>query len=196
MNGKDLINGLNFIEDKFVQEAEFGQLLPEKKKINWKAWGAIAACFAMVAVIGTINLIKPYQESETPQISQDQATTVPDDNLNIYYVSEDGTIEGKSIEGDSTAENIFNEWAALNGVSGVTLVGSVYEEGGSEDLRESAINEEDAVETENYLKLTLTVSSEFSEYAEGENGDMLIESLRKTFSDYSDFDEFNLAIDE
>jgi flagellar biosynthesis/type III secretory pathway M-ring protein FliF/YscJ len=166
MNGKDLINGLNFVEDKFVQEAEYGQLLREKKKINWKVWVAIAACFAIAAVIGTVNLINPYQESETPQISQNQATAVPDENLNIYYVSEDGTIESKSIEG------------------------------GSEDLRESAAKEEDAVETENYLKLTLTVSSEFSEYAEGENGDMLIELLRRTFSDYSDFDEFNLAIDE
>lgn len=204
MKGKDLMNGLNFIEDQFVQEAEFTELKkssvidsivkgaksPMKKKLNWKAWGAIAACLAIVAVIGTANIMNPSLKSETPPPSQDGEVMIETANLNIYYLSENGTIESKSIEVSCTPENIFNEWATLNGVSDVTLVNSVYDDGGSEKLQGDTIE----YTSGNYFKLNLTVSSEFSVYAESEIGDLLIKSLRQTFSDYIDFDEFNLII--
>ena len=206
MKGKDLMNGLNFIEDQFVQEAEFKELKksnvidgvvkgaksPMKKKLNWKAWGAIAACLAIVAVIGTANLMKPYLENETPPNSSNGEVMIETANLNIYYLSENGTIESKSIEVSCTPENIFNEWATLNGVSGVALVNSAYDDGGNEKLQGDTVEYTPG----NYFTLNLTVSSEFSVYAESENGDLLIKSLRQTFSGYIHFDEFNLIVND
>lgn len=200
------MNGLNFIEDQFVQEAEFTELkkssvidsivkgakLPMKKKLNWKAWGAIAACLAIVAVIGTANIMNPSLKSETPPPSQGGEVMIETANLNIYYLSENGTIESKSIEVSCKPEDIFNEWATLNGVSDVTLVNSVYDNGGSEKLQGDKIEYTPG----NYFKLNLTVSSKFSVYAESEVGDLLIKSLRQTFSGYIDFDEFNLIISD
>ena len=112
------------------------------------------------------------------------------DYLNIYYLSENGTIESKSIEVSCTAENIFNEWAALNGVSDVTLVECVYDNGGSEKQQGGMVEYTPG----NHFKLNLTVSSKFTVYAESETGDLLVDSPRWTFSDYLYFDESHLSV--
>lgn len=202
MKGKDLMNGLNFVEDQYVQEAEFGKLkksnnidynmkgarLSMKKKSNWKAGGAIAACLAIAVFIGTAGLVNHLLDSEPSSPSQESEIVPMTDYLDIYYLSENGTIESKSIEVSYTAENIFNEWAALNGVSDVTLVECVYDNGGSEQQQGGMVEYTPG----NYFKLNLTVSSKFAIYAESETGDLLVESLRRTFRDYLYYDEFNL----
>ncbi len=49
--------------------------------------------------------------------------------------------------------------------------------------------------TGNHFTFDLTVSAEFSVYAESEHGNLMIQSLRQTFCEYIFIDDFNLIID-
>ncbi len=173
MKKEDFFEVLGELDDDIVKGAK--TLM--KKKMNWKAWGAMAACLAMVTVImvGSITL---------------NETMVETGYINIFYLSENGVIESKSVELHCAPEAIFNEWAALNNISDVTFVNCTYDDGGSEkqqgDMTEYTAG--------NYYTLELTVSTEFSSYAESEQGDLLIQSLRQTFCDYISIDDFNLII--
>ena len=90
-----------------------------------------------------------------------------------------------------TPEKIFYEWAALNNISGVTFVSCVYDDNGSEQMQGEMVEHTSG----SYFTLELTVSAEFSSYAESEQGDLLNQSLRQTFYEYVSFDDFNLVIE-
>lgn len=167
-----LYNSITNVDNQFVEEA---QGKTKKKKNSWRKWGAMAACLAIMISIGTFI----YGE-----------LTIETSNLNIYYLSENGTIEIKSIELNCIPKDIFNEWATLNNISDVTLVDCVYDDGGTETVQGGVVEHTHG----DYYTLTITLSSEFSMYAESENGKLLIETLRQTFYDYIHFDEFNLNI--
>ncbi len=173
MKKEDFFEVLGELDDDIVKGAK----TPMKKKMNWKAWGAMAACLAMVTVImvGSITL---------------NETMVETGYIKIYYLSENGAIENKSVELPCNPEDIFNKWAVLNNISDVMFVHCTYDDGGSEkqqgDLTEYTAG--------NYYTLDLTVSTEFSSYAESEQGDLLIQSLRQTFCGNNYIDDFNLII--
>ena len=48
MKKEDFFEVLGELDDDIVKEAKTTM----KKKVNWKAWGAMAACLAIVAVLG------------------------------------------------------------------------------------------------------------------------------------------------
>ena len=170
------------INEKYIEEARTHQ---KNKKSGWLKWGAMAACLAIVVAIGTLI---PRQTDDPMPSDQGSEVIIETSYLNIYYLSKNGTIESKSVEVRNTAEDIFNEWAALNNISDVTFVKCVYDNGGTETIKGDTIEHT----TGNYFTLTLTLSAGFSMYSESENGELLIKTLRQTFYDYSYFDEFNL----
>lgn len=132
----------------------------------------------------------PRQTTEPTLPNQGGELAIETSNLNIYYLSENGTIESKSVELNCIPKDIFNEWATLNNISDVTLVDCVYDNGGTETVQGEVVEHTNG----NYYTLTVTLSSEFSMYAESENGKLLIEALRQTFYEYIHFDEFNLNV--
>ena len=183
MKKEDFFEVLGELDDDIVKGAKTSM----KKKRNWKVWGAMVACLAVVIMAGSI--IPQVIPTETdPQGNENMIET---GKFNIYYLSERGTIENKSMEVRCTAEDIFNEWAILNNISDVVFVNCVYDDGGSEKLQGDVME----YIVGNRLTLNLTVSAEFSAYAESEQGDLLIQSLRQTFCDYISVDDFNLIID-
>ena len=184
MKEQRLLKAMGKVDGKYVEEASPAQ---QTKKPGWLKWAAMAACLALVIMAGSlVSRITPN-------------TTAPDDseialevrNLIIYYLSESGTIESESVEVSCTPENIFYEWAALNNISDVMFIGCVYDDNGSEQTRGEMVEHT----VGSYFTLDLTVSAEFSSYAESEQGDLLIQSLRQTFHEYISFDDFNLIIE-
>ena len=131
------------------------------------------------------------QKDYSAPSNQDSEGVVETSYLNIYYISENGAIESKSIEVNYAAKDIFNKWAELNNISDVAFVNCVYSNGGTE----TAQGEAAGYTPGNYYTLTITLSAEFSMHVESENGNLLIESLRQTFHGYLYFDEFNLTIE-
>ena len=183
MKKEDFFEVLGELDDDIVK----GDKTCMKKKRNWKVWGAMVACLAVVIMAGSII----PQVIPTKTNPPGNENIVETGNLKIYYLSERGTIENKTMEVRCTAEDIFNEWAVLNSISDVVFVNCVYDDGGSEkqqgDFVEHIVG--------NNFTLNLTVSAEFSVYAESEQGELLIQSLRQTFCDYISIDDFNLIIE-
>lgn len=185
MNTKKFSEALGEIDSKYIEISS--SYHSKHKKRSWIKWASMAACLAVIVAIGTLI---PHQTTVPTPPNQDGEIMIETSNLNIYYLSENGTIEAKSIEMRCIPEDIFNEWATLNNISDVTLVDCVYDDGGTEKAQGEIIEHTAG----NRFTLTLTLSAEFSTYTESENGDLLIESLRKTFYDYIYFNEFNLNI--
>lgn len=113
-------------DNKYVGEAT--NYKKKAKKPIWLKWGGIAACLAIAVAIGTLI---PRQTTDPIPPNQGGEVMIETSYLNIYYVSENGIIENKSIEVRNTAEDIFNEWAALNNISDVSLVDCIYDNGGT-----------------------------------------------------------------
>ena len=52
MRGKDLLNNISNVDDDLLAEAE-ASMIVSKKRHNWRKWIAVAACFFIVASVGT-----------------------------------------------------------------------------------------------------------------------------------------------
>lgn len=60
MKGKDLISGMNFVDDRFVNEAETETVVKAKKTAKMqKYWGAVAACLCLVVMGATVFINNP-----------------------------------------------------------------------------------------------------------------------------------------
>lgn len=173
MNAKKFSDAMSELDTKYVDEAL--NYKKKAKKPSWIKWGSAAARFAIAVVIG-VGILWRFN-NPTPQ-QQDIA---------IYFLSESGAIESKSVIVKSEPKDIFDVWAALNNVSDVTLVDCVYDTQGTEIVQK----DNNGV----YSTLSLTVSPEFSKCVLNGNGVFLIETLRRTFYDNNSFDNMNLIIE-
>lgn len=184
MRKEEFFEVLGELDDDIVKGAKAHM----KKNMNWVALGAMAACLAVVVTVGAA-LPRAAPMGPDPMQSEIEIET---EYIKIYYLSEKGTIESKSVELPCVPERIFNEWATLNGISDVTFVASSYDDGGSEkqqgDVTEYTVG--------SHYTFTLTLSSEFSAYTAREQGDLLVQSLRQTFCGYISIDDFRLSIED
>lgn len=80
MNGKDLLYGMNFVDDKFVEESEM-VMLNKRKSLHWRSYLATVACFILVVVTAifssTFNIPTPQSDYEQPPVN----STEPNPNL-------------------------------------------------------------------------------------------------------------------
>lgn len=83
MNGKDLMMGLNFVDEQFIQEAEKMQL-KKSNMVFLKRYGSLAACFIIVFIAAASflrtpeNVIPPNIVDGPPNI-----TDIPPDIVDI-----------------------------------------------------------------------------------------------------------------
>lgn len=69
MNGKDLLCGMSFVDDKFVEEAET-VMLNKRKSLHWRNYLATAACFVLVVI--TAIFVPTIMDTPTPQPGYEQ----------------------------------------------------------------------------------------------------------------------------
>jgi len=69
MRGTDLLNAMELVDGVYVEGADH---TPRKRKTGWAAWGAVAACFCLVAVAALSNP-RPTDAPSPP----DSAQTTP-----------------------------------------------------------------------------------------------------------------------
>lgn len=174
MNPKKFSEAMNELDARYIEEA-MNYKKNAKKPVLTKL-RTIAACIAAVAVIvgaGVLwKLIIP---------------TAAHNYVDIYFLTESGAMESKSVVVQNAPADIFDEWAAVNNVSDVSLVDCVYDAQGIETERK-----DDGGECSTLL---LTVSSEFSAYMSNKDSAFLIETLRRTFYDNNNFDNMILVIE-
>lgn len=83
MNGKDLMVGLNFIDERFIQEAEEKQL-KKSNMVFLKKYGSLAACFTVVFIMA-ISILRTQENVVPPDITDvpPSITDVPPDIVDI-----------------------------------------------------------------------------------------------------------------
>lgn len=95
MNGKDLMMGLNFVDEQFIQEAEVKRL-KKSNMVRFKKYVSIAACFAVV-FIASISILRTQEIVVPPHIVDDPpgTTDMPPDIVNqpTAYVLDLSTVK-------------------------------------------------------------------------------------------------------
>ena len=203
MKNEKLFRAIGDIGDDKIIEADANRIESKFTGRAWRKWGMVAACLAIALMI-TIPLLQretPENPGETILEPVGPEVAILYDDLNIYYVDEENTLACESVFIRHTAEDIFSKWAQLNRIADVELVEYLLSSNGVETIHGDPNDPDTAVSytVGDYFTITITLSLEFAHYADGENGLLLVESLKATFIEYHkniEIDEFNIIINE
>ncbi len=86
MKEKRLLKAMDKVDGKYIEEASPTQ---QTKKPSWLKWGGIAACFALVLLIGTFLLHTPQDDDVTIGSSVADAAPMVYVNDTLYKQSAD-----------------------------------------------------------------------------------------------------------
>lgn len=185
MKEKRLLNELGNVNDDFIEQAK-PKIKNNRKKL-YAVIGSVAATAAVfVAVFATGNgLLKNADNDFTNSSSAitNESTALAYSNINIYYLNGTSTEKAsKYLACDPKV--IFSEWKKLNSIGDdVRFIKCFINSNGKEKINES---------TATYIvgdkaTLELTISSDIKKYYEKHGEEPLLSSLKKTFTEYSDF---------
>lgn len=190
MKEKRLLNELGNVNDEFIEQAK-PKAKSNRKKL-YTAIGSVAATAAVfVVALGVGNVVLKNIGINDTEITSSSAianestndTALEYRNIDIYYLNGANTEkESKYLACDH--EVIFAEWKKLNSIGDdVRFIKCFINSNGKEEINES---------TATYIvgdkaTLELTISSDIKKYYEKHGEEPLLSSLKKTFTEYSDF---------
>lgn len=164
------------------------------KKRTWVKWASLAAaCFVLVIAATFITQYIPteYNLNYSYVDANGRETYIADKNVWIYYV-DSGDIERERVKLPCTAENVFITWKHLNTIGDeVELIECKIVSNGNESTSEFEGQGVANYEPGDYFVLNITVTKNLQFY---EDYELLIDSLEKSMSEYSniDFDEIKV----
>lgn len=189
MKEKRLLNELGNVNDEFVEQAK-PKIKNNRKKLYAVIGSVTATAAVFVAVFATGNgLLKNADNdfnnssSAITNESTNETTALAYRNINIYYLNGSST-EKTTKYLPCDAKVIFSEWKKLNSIGDdVRFIKYFINSNGKEEINES---------TATYIvgdkaTLELTISSDIKKYYEKHGEEPLLSSLKKTFTEYSDF---------
>lgn len=188
MKEKRLLNELGNVNDEFIEQAK-----PKTKNNRKKLYAAISAVAAAAAVFVAVfavgngllkNVDNDFSNSSAAITNEStNETTLAYRNIDIYYLNGASTEKAsKYLACDPKV--IFSEWKKLNNIGDdVRFIKCFINSNGKEEISES---------TATYIvgdkaTLELTISSDIKKYYEKYGEEPLLSSLKKTFTEYSDF---------
>lgn len=188
MKEKRLLNELGNVNDDFIEQAK-----PKTKNNRKKLYAVIgsvaatAAVFVAVFAVGN-GLLKNVDNdfnNSSAAISNESTneTTLEYRNIDIYYLNGTSTEKAsKYLACDPKV--IFSEWKKLNNIGDdVRFIKCFINSNGKEEISESTA----AYIIGDKATLELTISSDIKNYYEKYGEEPLLSSLKKTFTEYSDF---------
>lgn len=188
MKEKRLLNELGNVNDEFVEQAK-----PKVKNSRKRLYAIIGSVAATAAVFVTVfatgngllkNADNDFNNSSSAITNEStNETALAYSNINIYYLNGSSTKKTtKYLPCDPKV--IFSEWKDLNSIGNdVRFIKCFINSNGKEEINES---------TATYIvgdkaTLELTISSDIKKYYEKHGEEPLLSSLKKTFTEYSDF---------
>ena len=91
MNGKEMLEAMSFVDEKYIEDAEAA---PKRKRIHWQGFAAAAACLAVV-LVGVWNL---NSQKETAEL-----TAAQDAEIAVYS----GDAEMATMMGAPVGKSVF-----------------------------------------------------------------------------------------
>lgn len=187
MKEKRLLNELGNVNDEFVEQAK--PKIKNNRKRLYAVIGSAAAAAVFVAVFAVGNGLLKNADNDFNNSSSvitnesTNETALAYSNINIYYLNGSSTEKTtKYLPCDPKV--IFSEWKKLNSIGDdVRFIKCFINSNGKEKINES---------TATYIvgdkaTLELTISSDIKKYYEKHGEEPLLSSLKKTFTEYSDF---------
>lgn len=188
MKEKRLLNELGNVNDDFIEQAK-----PKTKNNRKKLYAAISAAAATAAVFvavfavgnGFLKNVDNDFNNSSAAISNESTneTTLEYRNIDIYYLNGTSTEKAsKYLACDPKV--IFSEWKKLNNIGDdVRFIKCFINSNGKEEISESTA----AYIIGDKATLELTISEDIKNYYEKYGEEPLLSSLKKTFTEYSDF---------
>lgn len=188
MKEKRLLNELGNVNDDFIEQAK-----PKTKNNRKKLYTAISAAAATAAVFvavfavgnGFLKNVDNDFNNSSAAISNESTneTTLAYRNIDIYYLNGTSTEKAsKYLACDPKV--IFSEWKKFNNIGDdVRFIKCFINSNGKEEISESTA----AYIIGDKATLELTISSDIKKYYEKHGEEPLLSSLKKTFTEYSDF---------
>lgn len=190
MKEKCLLSELGNVNDEFIEQAK-----PKAKSSRKKLYtviGSVAATAAVfVVALGVGNVVLKNLGTNGTEIASSNAianestneTALEYLNIDIYYLNGVNT-EKASKYLACDPEVIFSEWKKLNSIGDdVRFIKCFINSNGKEEIKESTVG---YIIGDN-ATLELTVSKDIKKYYEKYGEEPLLSSLKKTFTEYSDF---------
>lgn len=188
MKEKRLLNELGNVNDDFIEQAK-----PKTKNNRKKLYAVIgsvataAAVFVAVFAVGNgllKNADNDFNNSSSAITNEStNETALEYRNIDIYYLNGTSTEKAsKYLACDPKV--IFSEWKKLNNIGDdVRFIKCFINSNGKEEISESTA----AYIVGDKATLELTISSDIKKYYEKHGEEPLLSSLKKTFTEYSDF---------
>ena len=126
MSGKDLFEGMSYVDERFVDEAE-NKTLPKRIVSPWIKVASMAACLCLI--IFSLYNLQPYLRGETEGAGQEAADAVPEGVLEDEkdQISQESAIDNPGEEGAARAPETMIRILKLTETG---FVGTVQNNGG------------------------------------------------------------------
>lgn len=184
MKEKRLLNELGNVNDEFVEQAK--PKIKNSRKRLYAIIGSVAATAAVfVAVFAVGNGLLKNADNDFNNSSSaiTNETALAYSNINIYYLNGSST-EKTTKYLPCDAKVIFSEWKKLNSIGDdVRFIKCFINSNGKEEINESTVG----YIVGDKATLELTISSDIKKYYEKHGEEPLLSSLKKTYTEYSDF---------
>lgn len=70
MNGKEMLESLNYVDEKYIEDA---QTIPKRRRVRWQPLAAAAACLALVLAAGAWRLTATKDAAPEAAAQMDEA---------------------------------------------------------------------------------------------------------------------------
>ncbi len=169
MTEHDILDAIGDIDPAYLEEA---RRKPVPIRLKWAGIGSLAACLLLL-------IIFPFHARVLKMAESGDFAPAEGVECSVYFVRDNALYyESANILGGDA--EMFETWARKNGMKETMDLKSI-----SFDF----IPREDGL-----LDVTVTVSSSLSHYFEGNEGDLLLDSLKRTVASYRDIEIGSLSV--
>ena len=108
MNNKDLYRAINGVDDNILERSERVIRRRKKKKYGWLKWGAMAACFCLVAAVVAVSVFSPFGGMAVTAYAYgaNQEITATGATFTTGTLNNDGELTGHPLMFRLSGENI------------------------------------------------------------------------------------------
>ncbi len=193
MKPHDIFDAIGNVDETCVMKAK------EKKKSHKKLWitaSSIAACLALIICLPIIFMSMNNMGNDAPANPNDNQggeMALEQDNVWIYYVDGD-EISREQQYLPMSAEDVFIAWREKNGIGNEVEFIQVKIDSNGKTTVENGMA---AHQIGDHFVYNLTISKSIENYYDTIDSELLLESLKKTMTGYSnlEYDEYNLILE-
>lgn len=184
LNKELLMDAVGMLDDELItNHLRMRERLQKRKAVAWKRSSLVAACLAVVMLIGygASYIPKEYNFEGSEENSHLMGVAVKKDYW-IYYVSESGLLQRERVRDYGSTESRFNAWKHFNGLGeDVQLVR--YEHVNNNVVIYDEEGKHMGERLGDWHAIKITVSSDIKNY---KNYEKKIQALEKTYLEMRD----------